>query len=125
MGDYYSAGGMFMTPLTLLGIAALVLAIKKVMDVYITAKQPAASHRSAVNIILQLGILSFFLGILAQAMGLIDMLQVVEQVGGVSPALLAGGLKVSMIAPVYGLLILAGSYIVWMVLKYRVDALEG
>jgi hypothetical protein len=42
------------------------------------------------------------LGILSQAVGLFQMMNVVEQMGGVSPALLAGGLKVSMLAPIYG-----------------------
>ena len=124
MGDFYSAGGMFMTPITLLGVAALLLAIKKTVDVFISKKQPAASHWSTINIILQLGILSFFLGILSQAIGLIDAFQAIEQMGGVSPAMLAGGLKVSMIAPVYGLIILLICFIVWMVLKYRVDTIE-
>ena len=125
MADLYDAGGVFMTPLTLLGVVAILLAIKKGVDVYINAELPAASHRSSVNIILQLGILSFFLGILAHALGLIDMLQAIEQMGGgVSPALIAGGLQVSMIASIYGLLILMVTFIAWALLKNRVDAME-
>ena len=125
MGSLYSAGGVFMTPLTLLGIGAILLTAKKVVDVYVNAEQPAAKHRSVVNIILQLGVLSFFVGVLSQAIGLIEAFQVIEQIGSVSPAMLAGGLKVSMIASVYGLIILIVSFVCWSVLKNRLDTIEA
>ncbi len=121
MGDLYAAGGMFMTPLTILGIAAIILAVKKIVDVFTKQDKPAAQHRPMVNLVLQLGILSFFVGILSQSIGLIDAFQIIEQAGGVGPSLLAGGLKVSMIAPVYGLIILIIAFVLWSVLKYRLD----
>ncbi len=123
MGDLYSAGGPFMTPLTMIGIAALLLMIKKIVDIYVNAEQPAAKHRAMVTLILQLGIFSFFLGILAQAIGLIEAFQAIEQMGSVSPAMLAGGLKVSMICPIYGLMIFLVSFIGWTILKYRMDSM--
>ena len=125
MENWYHAGGVFMTPLTLLGIGALLLTIKKVVDIYVNAELPASKHRSMVNSILQLGILSFFIGVLSQAIGLIEAFQVIEQVGSVTPAMLAGGLKVSMIASVYGLIILVVAFIGWSVLKNRLDSMEA
>ncbi len=124
MGDLYVSGGMFMTPLTMLGIGIVLITIKKVVDVYVNEDEPLSKHKSSVNLILQLGILTFFVGILSQAIGLIDAFHAIEQIGAVSPAMLAGGLKVSMIAPVYGLLIMILSFIAWSALKYRVDAIE-
>ncbi|MFK7849008.1 MAG: MotA/TolQ/ExbB proton channel family protein [Rhodothermales bacterium] len=124
MGHYFNAGGLFMTPLTIIGLAALVLAAKKMFDVFGRPGQSSSSHRASVSLILQLGILSFFLGILSQAIGLIYAFQAIEELGTVSPAMLAGGLNVSMIAPVYGLLILIFTFIVWAVLKYKLDGGE-
>lgn len=112
-----------MTPLTMIGIAALLLMIKKIVDIYINAEQPAAQHKPMVTLILQLGIFSFFLGILAQAISLIEAFQAIEQIGSVSPAMLAGGLKVSMICPVYGLLIFLVAFTGWTVLKYRLESM--
>ena len=125
MFDLFSAGGVFMTPLTVLGIGALLLASKKISDVYVNAEEPASKHRATVNAVLQLGILSFFLGVLSQAIGLIQAFQAIEQMGAVSPQMLAGGLKVSMIASVYGLLILIITFIAWSALKHRLDAMEA
>ena len=113
-----------MTPLTLLGIGALLLMGKKIVDVYISAQGPAARHRAMVNLVLQIGIFTFFLGILSQAIGLMQAFSAIEQAGGdISPALLVGGLKVSMIAPVYGLIIFMVAFIGWAALKFRLDAM--
>lgn len=114
-----------MIPLTFLGLGALLIAAKKIGDVYVQGEEPASKHRPMVNLVLQLGILSFFVGVLSQAIGLIEAFQVIEQVGDVSPAMLAGGLKVSMIASVYGLIILTITFIAWGILKYRLDAMDA
>ena len=125
MFDLFYAGGVFMTPITVLGIGALLIATKKINDVYVEGEEPASKHRPLVNAVLQLGVLSFFIGVFSQAIGLMGAFQVIEQVGAVSPNMLASGLKVSMIASVYGLLILIISFIAWSVLKHRLDAMEA
>lgn len=125
MGNLFSAGGSFMIPLTGIGLLAVLVISKKIADVYVNAEAPANQHRSMVNLVLQLGVLGFFLGILSQAVGLIQAFQAIEQVGQVSPAMLAGGLKVSMIAPVYGLIILIVAFVGWSVLKYRLDEMAA
>jgi len=53
-----------------------------------------------------LGVMALFMGVLGQCIGLYNMFIGIESMGGeVSRALLAGGLKVSMISTFYGLLI--------------------
>jgi len=53
-----------------------------------------------------LSVMALVLGVLGQCIGLYDMFIGIESMGGeVSGALLAGGLKVSMISTIYGLLI--------------------
>lgn len=127
MGSYFSAGGMFMTPLTILGIVMLLLMIKKAVDLFgksATVTGKGSRDRVQVNLMLQFGVLAFFLGILSQAIGLMDAFQAIEAMGGVSPAMLVGGLRVSMIAPVYGLIILIVAFVGWMVLKNRLDSIQ-
>jgi biopolymer transport protein ExbB/TolQ len=113
-----------MIPLTVFGAAALLLALKKGVDVFVNADRPASRHRPTINAVLQIGIFSFFFGILGQALGLLEALQVIEQLGPISPSLVAGGVKVSMITTVYGLLIFLVSFVAWAVLKYRNETLE-
>ncbi|MEM8484066.1 MAG: MotA/TolQ/ExbB proton channel family protein [Bacteroidota bacterium] len=96
--------------------------IKKGIDLFGSAgKSIAAQNQVRINLIVQLGILAFFLGILSQALGLMSAFQAIEAMGGVSPAMLVGGLRVSMIAPVYGLIIMIVSFVGWMILKNKMD----
>ena len=122
MSDLFYAGGIFMWPLAFLGLVALVIALKKTVDVFGDDDEAAPRHRPMINAVLQIGIFSFFFGILSQAIGLIEALQAIEMMGDVSPAMLAGGLRVSMIAPVFGLMIFLVCLAAWSVLKYRNDA---
>ncbi len=119
---YYSGGPLFMGILTVLALLVLgttLLAARGLLD-GAGARGPRVARW--VHLVLQFGLLAFFSGILAQAMGLIQMLQAVEAAGDISPALLFGGLKVSMIAPMYGLVIFIAAFILWMGLKYVHDA---
>jgi biopolymer transport protein ExbB/TolQ len=125
MSDYFVAGGIFMWPLTLAGIGVAGIAIRKSIGIFVHADRPAVAHKTMLNLLIQLGIFSLFLGILSQAIGLFQALQAIEAIGEVSPALIFGGLKVSMIAPVYGLMIFMAAFIMWSILKYRADQLEA
>lgn len=107
-----------MTPITIVGAAMLAGALYTLVQVF--GSSPDGPNLRRMNsVVLQLGILAFFLGILSQAMGLMQAFQVIQQVGDVSPALLAGGLYVSLIAPVWGLIILTVAWILYAVVKYR------
>lgn len=119
--SYFAAGGVFMTPITIVGVAMLGGALFTLVRAF-GASPDAAKLRRLNSVVLQLGILAFFLGILSQAMGLMQAFQVIQQVGDVSPALLAGGLYVSLIAPVWGLIILTVAWVLYAVAKYRLGA---
>ena len=118
--NLYSSGGVFMTPITLVGIAMLGL------GVYVVVKSFDATRSERLprlnSLVMQLGVFAFFTGLLSQAMGLMQAFQVIQQVGDVSPALLAGGLYVSFIAPVWGMIILLVGLALYMVAKYRLSA---
>jgi hypothetical protein len=119
--SYFEAGGPFMTPITIVGLAMVVAALYSLIRAFRPDAATAALRRMN-SVVLQLGILAFFLGILSQAMGLMQAFQVIQQVGDVSPALLAGGLYVSLIAPVWGLIILTVGWVLYAVAKYRLGA---
>lgn len=56
------------------------------------------------------------IGILGQLIGLMEAFSAIERAGDVSPAILAGGLKVSMITTLYGIFIYMLSIIIWFLL---------
>jgi biopolymer transport protein ExbB/TolQ len=92
---FYEGGTLFMTILTILLIGIIVCFFK------------------FPNLIKEVGILALSIGILGQIIGLYGAFKGIEQMGQVSQEMMAGGLKVSSITTIYGLLI----YIVSLVLR--------
>jgi len=77
--------------------------------------------RKKLSYLKSLGLFALIAGILGQMIGLYEAFSVIEKVSDISPSLLAGGLKVSMITPIWGALIFLFSYIFWFIL----DSMAG
>lgn len=109
----------------LAGMACVILALvaKKGVDLFVNDDQPPAALKRGLPSILHLGVFCMAFGFLAQMIGLVDMFTAIEAVGAVAPSILAGGLKVSMIAPIFGFVIFLTSGCCWFVLKLRYEAL--
>ena len=115
MFSLFNEGGpLFMTLISLAGLTALGLTVKIFTD-KATDKQ---SVKYTPGSILVAGSLSFMLGILGQAIGIYQALIAIQAAGDVSPAIIFGGFKVSMIAPMYGLIIFVITLIIWLVLAF-------
>ena len=100
MLDYFYMGGpLFMGMLTLIFIVLVVAAVLK-KDVK------------------EIGLLALALGILGQLIGLMGAFEGIEAMGGVSQSILVGGLKVSSITSIYGLLIYIVSLIVQVAKRF-------
>ena len=100
MLDYFMMGGpLFMGILTLIFLLMIYAAVRK----------------SGVK---ELGLLALAVGFLGQLIGLFGAFEGIEQMGGVSQAMLAGGLKVSSITAIYGLLIYTVSLLIQIVKKF-------
>lgn len=114
--SYIEMGGVFMMPMLLIGLVALVAGLAGALGTAslkpYTEKLAAAVRHVAVFLLV--------MGILSQAMGLYQALSAIEGIGGtVSPALVAGGLKVSFIAPIFGLLEFLVLYPLSAVIRFR------
>ena len=100
MLDYFYMGGpLFMGMLTLIFIALIVAAVLK-------------------KGVKEIGLLALAMGFLGQLIGLMGAFEGIEATGGVSQSMLAGGLKVSSITSIYGLLIYIISLIVQVVQRF-------
>lgn len=99
MNYFYMGGPLFMGMLTLIFIALIVAAVLK-------------------KGVKEIGLLALAMGFLGQLIGLMGAFEGIEAMGGVSQSMLAGGLKVSSITSIYGLLIYIISLIVQVVQRY-------
>jgi len=100
MLDYFMMGGpLFM------GILTLIL----LLMIYAVVRNGCVK---------ELGLLALAVGFLGQLLGLFGAFEGIEQMGGVSQAMLAGGLKVSSITSIYGLLIYIVSLMIQIVKKF-------
>ncbi len=102
MIDLLVAGNLVFTlPLTVVAIAVLWMGIQGAI-----AGGPGREDAfSPERLLFHLGLFAFVFGLLSQTISLYQMMGAIEAAGAVSPAIVAGGLKVSFIAPLYGLFI--------------------
>lgn len=111
---FYQAGILLMTLITLAALAALALTIKILVD----SLNGKRSTRFSPNSIIIAGSLAFMLGILAQTIDFYHALIAFQRAGHISTTLILGGLKVSLIAPLYGLIIFVIALIIRLVLIF-------
>ncbi len=108
-------GGIwFMLPIYVLWVTVIVLSVTLLVRVLIKKEADIRKHR---DVILFLGSFAFLLGMLGQVLGMIQAMGAIEQAGDISPALIAGGFKVSLLAPVYGFVLFIISYLVWFIFR--------
>ena len=103
-----------MIPLTIVAVAVLAASIRGAMSA-----RSGTDTAFWSRMLFHLGLFAFVLGVLSQAIGLYQMMGVIEQVGGASPAIVMGGLRVSLIAPFYG----TGIFIAAMLFRFALDGM--
>ena len=114
MIDLFYAGGQFaMSLLTLVAVISIILLIVSTLRF----TKSDESYKNTLTWVRELGIFALVLGIFFQLTGLYQAFQAIELAGDVSPSLLAGGLKVSSISTIYGMLIFIISWVGYFGLK--------
>jgi len=86
-----------MFPILFLLILILVLIVKGFLE--------KGNNPKTLSLIGSIGLFTIVWGFLGQTIGLIEAFGVIEKVGDISMSLIAGGLKVSLLAPVFGLIV--------------------
>ena len=71
-----------------------------------------------LGFIKSLGLFAFVLGMLGQFLGLFQAFDIISSGMEISPAIMAQGVKVSMVTSIYGMIIFLVSYLLWFILKY-------
>lgn len=114
---FYMGGPLFMGILTILFIAMLAWYVVT----YLAYRSGGIPDEKQALIKISngrsLGLFAMITGILGQLIGLYQAFSAIEGAGDVSPALVMGGLKVSMITTIYGIIIYLISLFIWFLLS--------
>ena len=65
-------------------------------------KSPTHVFNKSLTLINQLALIALVIGLFAQFIGLIQIFDAFESLGDINPAIFAGGLKVTLLAPLFG-----------------------
>jgi hypothetical protein len=113
---FYMGGPLFMGILTVLLVILLAVTVYFVVLIGSGKAAGKVNFPHRLGYIKAIGLFIFITGILGQLVGLVEAFKVIEEVGDISPSIMAGGLKVSMITTLYGMLIYLISILIWFVL---------
>ncbi len=110
---FYMGGPLFMGIVTVWTVMMLVFTALKIVQIFVQHNYT----KVGLDMILLFGSMALVTGILGQAIGLFMAFNAIEAAGDISPGLIAGGFKVSMIAPLYGFFAFIFSLFCWGILR--------
>lgn len=111
----FVGGPAFMSVIYAMWIVVIFIVIKFLIN-YFSDKKDLQKLTKQNSIILFVGSFTFLLGLFAQMIGMYNALACVYEAGDISPALIAGGLRVSL-APLYGFVLFLISGIIWFIFR--------
>jgi flagellar motor component MotA len=112
---FYEGGALFMGTLTIILILMLAWTVYHFIQVMMKKVVDLSKAKEKLIHIKTIGTFALVFGILGQLIGLMSAFDAIQQMGGVSPALLMGGLKVSLIPTLYGIFIFLMSLLLWFI----------
>lgn len=113
-----------MSILSLIFLAMVVSAVVNGMPVISGKVVSVDNSRHRLGYIKSLGLLALVVGLLGQMIGLFGAFEAIVEMGEVSQAMLAGGLRVSSITSIYGMLIFIIAYLIWFGLDVKLNKTE-
>jgi len=123
---FYMGGPLFMGILTLLLLILILITILFLIRIVSGKSVSNNSFTHQLSYLKSLGLFSAITGILGQLIGLMMAFSAIERVGDISPQIVVGGLKVSMITSLYGIGIYLFSIVLWFLLDlYHQHALNN
>lgn len=117
MKEWFIMGGsLFMSILTILLVIVVAVSVYFVVTITSGKAKEKANFRHQLKYVKSIGLFTMITGILGQLIGLMDAFGAIEEMGDISPAIMAGGLKISMITTLTGIVIYLISIIIWFLL---------
>ena len=103
--------------LTIVLLVILVIAVVNGAPLLSNKSVSAEQSINRLGFMKSLGLFAFVLGMLGQFLGLFQAFNVISSGMEISPAIMAQGVKVSMVTSIYGMIIFLVSYLLWFALK--------
>ena len=117
MKEWFVMGGsLFMSILTILLVIIVAVSVYFAISIANGKAADKESFRHQLRYIKSLALFTMITGILGQMIGLFSAFIAIEGAGDISPAMVAGGLKVSMITSLTGVVICLISIAIWFLL---------
>jgi hypothetical protein len=117
MKDWFIMGGtLFMSILTILLVIIVAVSVYFAVTIASGKAKGKENFSHQLKYVRSLGLFTMITGILGQLVGLFSAFTAIEAVEDISPAILAGGLKVSLITTLTGIVIYLISIIIWFLL---------
>ena len=110
---FLEGGALFMS----LILICLLLSIYFMVKSFLTINTNKETSKRMLKHIGDSGTLGLALGVLGALIGLITAFDIIEATGGVAPAIIAGGLKVAILSPLFGLFTFSFSKLSILVLR--------
>jgi len=115
MIDLFSSGGFMMWPLLALAAGVLWLSARTAVRLR-TSSDPEEVQRGLHGILFW-GVMAVVLGLLGTLVGLVTMTEAIAQAGSAPVALVWGGVGVSVITLIFGLVIFVMAAVAWFALR--------
>lgn len=112
---FYMGGPLFMSILSLLLIIVVAWIIYQITKHYISSGSDKKETLRKLSYGKSIGLFALITGILGQLIGLYMAFATIEKIGDISPTILMGGLKVSMIPTLFGIAIYLISILMWFI----------
>lgn len=109
---FYEGGPHWMTMVSIVLLIGLVLITKALVDI-LNGEEREKIYRT-LGYVRSVGLLGLMVGVLTQMLDLYSIFQAIEKAGEVTQSLLVGGLKISSISLIYGII----SFVICYVLHF-------
>ncbi|MBL0682580.1 MotA/TolQ/ExbB proton channel family protein [Aquimarina mytili] len=110
----YFGGLFFMVPILIMLLLILFLTIKNVLEI----RRKGFSSIKYSSLINSIGLFTMVWGVLGQLVGLVEAFDTIEKLGEISASMLAGGLKISALPTIFGILVFVISRIITIVFSW-------
>ena len=110
---FLEGGALFMSLILFCLLISIYFTAKSVLNI----KNNIEVSRKMLKHINDTAVLALALGVMSAFIGLISAFDVLEASGGAEPAIIAGGLKVALLSPLFGLLTFSVSKLAILILR--------
>jgi len=117
MKDWFIMGGsLFMSILTILLVIIVAVSVYFAVTIASGKANEKANFSNQLKYVKSIGLFTMIVGILGQLIGLFSAFTAIEAANDISPSIMAGGLKISLITTLTGIFIYLISIIIWFLL---------